>query len=185
MVWVMAGSQELDLIALHRRHRDQLLGMFVRRTLDVETALDLWAETFAQAVAGQKRFKGDEDAAARWLYTIAHRQLAYYYRRGYARKRAMQRLNLERPPSSEDLEAALLERAEAERVRGELAAALAQLSPKSRQAVELRVVEELPFAEVAERMAIKEPAARALVSRALRALAASLDPETTTEEMAR
>ena len=38
-------------------------------------------------------------------------------------------------------------------------------------------VEELPFADVAERMAIKEPAARALVSRALRALATSLDPE--------
>lgn len=181
MVWVMAGPNTLDLLALHRRHRDALLGMFVRRTLDVETALDLWAETFAQAVASQGRFRGDEDDAAKWLYTIAHRQLAYYYRRGYARKRAMQRLELERPPASEDLEAALMQRAEAERVRGELAVALAQLSPKARQAVELRVVEELPFTEVAERMAIKEPAARALVSRALRALATNLDPEIITE----
>lgn len=181
MVWVMAGPNELDLLALHRRHRDALLGMFVRRTLDVETALDLWAETFAQAIAGQRRFRGDEDDAARWLYTIAHRQLAYYYRRGYARQRAMQKLALERPPASEDLEAALLQRAEADRVRGELTVALAQLSPKARQAVELRVVDELPFAEVAERMAIKEPAARALVSRGLRALATSLDPETLAE----
>jgi len=181
MVWLMAGPNHLDLVALHRRHRDPLLGMFVRRTLDVETALDLWAETFAQAVASQSRFRGDQEDAAKWLYTIAHRQLAYYYRRGYARQRAMQRLHLERPPASEDLEAALLQRAEAERVRGELAVALAQLSSKARQAVELRVVEELSFAEVAERMAIKEPAARALVSRALRALATSLDPDVIVE----
>ena len=133
----MARNSTLDIAALYERQREPLLLFLVRRTTDPELALDLWAETFAQAIAGQRRFRGDEDDAARWLYTIAHRQLAYYYRRGYARQRAMQKLALERPPASEDLEAALLQRAEADRVRGELTVALAQLSPKARQAVEL------------------------------------------------
>ncbi len=40
-----------------------------RRTADPEVALDLWGETFAQAVAGRRRYRGttDEEAAG-WLY---------------------------------------------------------------------------------------------------------------------
>ena len=43
------------------------------------------AETFAHAAAGRGRFRGstDEERAA-WLYGIARRQLALYYRRGSA-----------------------------------------------------------------------------------------------------
>jgi DNA-directed RNA polymerase specialized sigma24 family protein len=39
----------------------------------------------------------------------------------------------------------------------------------------MRVVDELPYATVASRLAISEPAARARVSRGLRALGAALD----------
>ena len=45
----------LDVEALYARHRDGLLSFFVRRTADVDAALDLWAETFAQAMAGRHR----------------------------------------------------------------------------------------------------------------------------------
>jgi RNA polymerase sigma-70 factor (ECF subfamily) len=69
-----------------------------RRTADPEVALDLWGETFAQAVAGRRRYRGttDEEAAG-WLYAIARKQLAGYYRRGVTEGRAMKRLGLERP----------------------------------------------------------------------------------------
>ena len=52
-----------------------------------------------------------------------------------------------------------------------LAAALDGLPEHEREALELRVVSELPYDEVAERLAIRPAAARLRVSRALRRLA--------------
>ncbi len=60
----------------------------------------------------------------------------------------------------------------------ELAAALAQLSPAVRDAVRLRVVDELPYLDVANQLDITEQAARARVSRGLAALAVLLDTST-------
>ena len=92
----------MDVDALYQRHRDALLVFLVRRTADTEVALDLWAETFAQAVASHRRYRGKTDAeAAGWLYGIAKRQLALYYRRGHAEQRALNKLGLERPPASD------------------------------------------------------------------------------------
>lgn len=178
----MARNSTLDIAALYERQREPLLLFLVRRTTDPELALDLWAETFAQAVAGQRRYRGSTDEeAAGWLYGIANRQLAYYYRRGYARKRALARLDLERPPASEQFSDEIVRRAGLDELRGELAAALATLSPQTREAIELRVVQELPFADVAERLAISEQTARARVSRGLRSLSHLLDPNAITE----
>lgn len=178
----MARSYTLDIAALYDRHREPLLLFLVRRTTDPELALDLWAETFAQAVAGQRKFRGatDEEAAG-WLYGIANRQLAYYYRRGYARQRALGRLDLERKPTPPLMEDELVRRAGLDELRGELAAALATLSAQTREAIELRVVQELSFAEVAERLSISEPTARARVSRGLKSLSHLLDPQAVTE----
>jgi Sigma-70, region 4 len=60
-------------------------------------------------------------------------------------------------------------------MRRELAAALATLSEPVRRAIELRVVDELPYADLAARLQISEQAARARVSRGLTALADVLD----------
>jgi RNA polymerase sigma factor (sigma-70 family) len=54
-------------------------------------------------------------------------------------------------------------------------AALETLVPEQREALRLRVVLELDYAAVAERLGISQQAARARVSRGLRALAGSLD----------
>ena len=56
-----------------------------------------------------------------------------------------------------------------------LGQALAALSEPNRQAVQLRVVDELPYQEVARRLNISEQTARARVSRSLSALAATLE----------
>lgn len=60
-------------------------------------------------------------------------------------------------------------------------AALAQLSPAVRSAVQLRVVDELDYPIVAQRLGISEQAARARVSRGPAALAALLDTSTVNE----
>jgi RNA polymerase sigma factor (sigma-70 family) len=167
----------LDLDALYARHHDELLLYLVRRTADVEVALDLWSETFAQAVAGRRKYRGSTDAeAAAWLYSIAKNQLARYLRRGYAERRAMHKLGLERPPAGEELLADIWQRAQMDVMRAELAAALATLSEPVREAVKLRVVDERPYGEIARRLEISEQTARARVSRGLSALAEVLEP---------
>jgi RNA polymerase sigma factor (sigma-70 family) len=171
--------RRLEIDALYDRHREDLLVFLARRTADPQIALDLWAETFAQAVAGSHRFRGrtDEEAVG-WLFTIARRQLALYYRRGRIEQRAVARLQLEREAASPELLAEIAERAGLGELRAELADALAQLSPGMRAAVQLRIVDELPYSDLARNLGITEQAARARVSRGLSKLAVLLDAAT-------
>jgi RNA polymerase sigma factor (sigma-70 family) len=171
-----------DVAALHARHGDELLRFLVRRTGDIETAADLWGETFAQALASRKRFRGTDDEQARaWLYTIACRQLSRYYRRGKAERRAMQRLEIERPAISPGAEAEIVRRAGLDEIRDAIAAGVAMLSDDAREAIQLRVVDELSYSDLASRLAISEQAARLRVSRGMRVLARVLDSQTLTE----
>jgi len=67
---------------------------FTRRTLDVEVALDLTAETFAQAWRGWRRVRVDSvEEVQGWLFTIARRQLGRYLRRGEVERRALNQLS--------------------------------------------------------------------------------------------
>jgi RNA polymerase sigma-70 factor (ECF subfamily) len=173
---LIGRGHEVDVDALYARHHDDLLLFLVRRTADAEVALDLWAETFAQAVAGHHRFRGTtEGEAAAWLYSIARHQLALYLRRGTAERRALERLGLERPPADEQLLAEIEQRAHLDVLRSELGVALSTLSEPVREAVRRRVVEEQPYPEIARALKITEPAARARVSRGLAALAEVLE----------
>lgn len=173
------AQASIDIEALYAVHREALLLFLVRRTADAQVALDLWAETFAHAAAGLWRFHGSgEDEAAGWLYGIARRRLALYYRRGHAERRALERLKLERPPADAGLLAEIEHRAGLAALRTVLAAALAQLSPGVREAVQLRVVDEVSYPDVARLLGISEQAARARVSRGLAALAGLLDKPT-------
>jgi len=176
------ARKPLDVDALYKRHRDGVLLFLARRTADAEVALDLWAETFAQAVAGRDRFRGktDEEEAG-WIYAIARKQLALYFRRGHAERRALERLGLERPEASEELLADIERRATLDVLREELRVALASLSEPVRDAVRLRIVEELPYEEVARTLSISELNARARVSRGLSRLADALDQATIKE----
>jgi RNA polymerase sigma-70 factor (ECF subfamily) len=61
-------------------------------------------------------------------------------------------------------------------MRRELVLALAQLPEGQRKAVRLRVVDELPYAQVAQRLGCSEGAARVRVTRGLAQLAEVLEP---------
>lgn len=149
---------------------------FTRRTADPEIARDLWAETWARAYESRSRFRGSTQAEREgWVMGIGRKVLASYYKRGAVHRRAMSRLELERPPLTDaDLER--LEReAGLELLRSELARALADIPGPQQEALRLRVVEGLDYPEVARRMGVSEEAARARVSRGLRALASAVD----------
>jgi RNA polymerase sigma factor (sigma-70 family) len=150
---------------------------YTRRVLDAEVAVDLVAETFAQAFADRDQFRGStREEAAGWLYGIARHQLSRYFKRGAAARRALQRLNLERPNlSSGEIEE--LERlAELRSLQPMIAQAMTHLSPDQRHAVQLRVVGEQTYADVAMALGVSEQTARARVSRGLRSLGEELGP---------
>ena len=173
--------------AFYERHSRKLVTFFARRVYDPQLALDLTAETFAQAMLGVRRLRAETDEeAVGWLYGIARNQLKSFYRRGHAERRALERLRIEVPELDDESERQIEELAELSELRTAVAEGLAQLSEAERQAVELRVVQELTYPEVAERLHVSEVAARARVSRGLRALARALEiPGSIEEEVER
>jgi RNA polymerase sigma-70 factor (ECF subfamily) len=162
-------------LPFYQAEAEAVLMFLTRRTLDGELALELTAETFAQAWLGWPRVRTDSEEEMRaWLFTIARRQLGRYLRRGHAQRDALQRLGMRTPVAHEDDLAAIEAAAGVEAVRPELAAELERLTSDQRDALQLRVIEEMPYEEVAVRLGISEPTARARVSRALRAMQRSL-----------
>ena len=171
--------------AAYRAHARPVLIFLARRTYDPETALDLTAETFARAFEARRRFRGttDEETAA-WLFGIARNVLSRHLRRGGAERRALARLGVEVPSLEPDDIVRIVELAGLEELRGTVARELGALPEENREALRLRVVEELSYDDVAQRLAITEPAARARVSRGLRTLSHALDPATIQERLA-
>lgn len=154
------------------RHANGVLAFFARRTFDVEAARDLMAETFAQAFQHRRRFHGDSDEeAAGWLYAIARHQLSHYVRHGVARRKAIQRLGIRVPAIADDDYDRIVQLAGLQQVRERVADAYATLDSSQQRALSLRVIDELPYPEVARLLSVTEATARARVSRALRALA--------------
>jgi RNA polymerase sigma-70 factor, ECF subfamily len=154
---------------LYERHALRVY-LWSRRRLEW-AASDLTAETFAQAWLGRHRFRDEHDGSALpWLLGIARNILRETVRHDRVETRARERLGLPLDLAAEDGYRKVDERLSP---RVALAAALADLPQHEREALELRVVGELPYDEVAERLAIEPAAARLRVSRALRRLAHS------------
>lgn len=157
-------------------HSESLLAYLARRVYEPEVAFDLTAEVFARAFRARGRFRGSTNGqAAAWLYKIARRELARYFRKGSAERRALTLLGMQAPQLDEEQQARIEELAQLEDLRGALRTGLERLSQAHREALRLRIVEELPYSEVASRLDISEQAARARVSRGLKALASALN----------
>jgi RNA polymerase sigma factor (sigma-70 family) len=95
--------------------------------------------------------------------------LRRYYERDRVDRSARRRLGMAGPELDANL-ARVEERDRAERMRPSLAAALATLPPGQRRALELRVIQELPYDQVASSLSCTEGAARIRVTRALGSL---------------
>jgi RNA polymerase sigma-70 factor (ECF subfamily) len=132
-------------------------------------ASDLTAETFARAWLKRGRFCDDGTGSALpWLLGIAQNVLRETLRHDRVESTARERLGLPLEIGNEDGYRAVEERLSRDAA---LTAAFDGLPRHERDALELRVVKELPYGEVAEQLAIRPTAARRRVSRALRRLA--------------
>jgi RNA polymerase sigma-70 factor (ECF subfamily) len=165
-----------DIARLYGTHARPLVAYFARRTFDPQAATELMAETFAEAVADRRKFRGTSDeAAGAWLFGIARHQLSGWYRRAGVERRALARLGLEPPGLTDDEYERIEELSGLADLRAQVSEAIDRLPGEHRTALRLRVVEERPYPEVAAALGVDEQAARARVSRALRGLAADLD----------
>lgn len=142
---------------------------YLRNRAPSRVAGELTAETFAQAALSLRRFRDEMDGSGLpWLYGIARNLLAQYRRRLRVDTDARRRLDLPirdyggYDESDEQLDAETLTR--------DLHVAMAGLPEGERAALTLRVIEQLPYDEIANRLAVAPPAARMRVARALQTL---------------
>jgi RNA polymerase sigma factor (sigma-70 family) len=165
------------LATAYRDNARPLLVYFARRTYDAQVASDLVADTFAAALSARAGFRGGDSAeeVAAWLYGIARHSLARYFKRGRIERSALRRLAVERAALGDEEIERIEELAGLAELRTRVAEGLDRLSDEHRDALRLRVVDELPYPAVAARLAISEDAARARVSRGLRRLARAVE----------
>ncbi len=170
------ANHKQGFVDLHERMGRRLLMYLARRLHDVDAAAELWSECWALAFEGWPRCKASSAGEAEaWVFGIARHQLAAYYRSGEIEQRALQRLHWTVPTVDEGLDEAIQRVAELDLLKTMLTEALRELPEKRRRAVRLRIVQGLPYRDVAAEMGCSEQAARANVSRGLRRLAKALD----------
>jgi len=164
---IRAARKEPDAFGeLYRRHA-VAVDAFFRSRAPQDAAGELTAETFAQAALSLRRFRDEAGGTALpWLYGIARNLLRRYHERARVDTRARVRLGMPVRSYELDLDEAN-DRLDAARLAPELAAALDALPPSQRDALELRVVGELPYEHVADTLGCSEVAARIRVARAL------------------
>jgi RNA polymerase sigma-70 factor (ECF subfamily) len=184
-VWEAASSADVALplpladpvnfADFYDREATIVLRWFLRRTTSLDWAAELTAETFAQAFLSAGRYRADRGTTRAWVLGIAKHVLLRSLRRERVDERARRRLGVE-PVMLPDV---ALERAEElvdlDAQRPLLDAALGDLSPAVRAAVELRVGEGLPFDEVAQRLGCTPNAARVRVTRGMQQLIARME----------
>ncbi len=145
-----------------------LLRWFRQRTAASDVAADLCAETYSKALASLHTYDAERaPAPSAWLYGIAKNELRTYARRSRVADSARRRLGVDVGTMHEDDLDLVAIRVDLERFTGPLGDGMQSLSAKVRDAVILRVVEQLPYVEVARRAGCSEVAARARVTRGL------------------
>jgi RNA polymerase sigma-70 factor (ECF subfamily) len=163
---------EWALAALYREFHPGLLRYL--RVQEPNDGEDLVMETWLDAAAGLKRFKGDEWAFRRWLFTIARRRLIDHRRRRERTPSSSAGLDaLAGQPGPDDTEGAALAAYDTEAALARIAA----LPLDQGEVILLRVLAGLDVADVAEILGKKPGAVRVLQHRALQRLAEQLARE--------
>jgi RNA polymerase sigma-70 factor (ECF subfamily) len=155
---------------VYDRHAAQVLAW--SRARIGEHAADLTAEVFARAWLGRSRFRPESnESALPWLLGIARNVLRESLRKRRIEDAARRRLGMPRLLARDAALEAIHDRrslSEPERL------ALASLPERDRELLQLRVIEERPYRDIAVRLRCTPQAARHRVSRLLRQLQCTL-----------
>jgi RNA polymerase sigma-70 factor (ECF subfamily) len=167
---IRSREEPLAFAEVYDSMSEKILRFFARRTWDEQESHELTAETFAKAFEKRADFRGSRDReAAGWLWTIARNELSAHWRSRAARTAATLRLEPTAIYASEDL-LRLEELLSAVDGREALESALSKLQPSQREAIDLRILQELEYEEIAKRLGVSNQVVRTRLSRGLRAL---------------
>src|SRR5262249_38259644 len=154
---------------VYDRHAAQVLAWSRARV--GEHAADLTAEVFARAWLARSRFRPESDGSALpWLFGIARNVLRESLRKRRIEDAARRRLGMPRLSQDATLDAIHDRPSLSQSERH----ALASLPERDRELLQLRVIEERPYRDIAERLRCTPQAARHRVSRLLRQLQCTL-----------
>jgi RNA polymerase sigma factor (sigma-70 family) len=179
------GRSDAELLALshgdrvaftefYGRYERMILAYFSRRVADPELTADLCAETFAAALIGARGYRPERDTAAPWLFGIARNLLNNSLRKRRIQASARLRLGMREPLLLDDED---LERINQTGSETAVVALLETLPIVQRDAVRARILDELSYAEMADRLECSELVARQRVSRGLSRLREQLGDE--------
>lgn len=158
-------ADEETFAVFYRRHERLVAGWLMRQTARPDLAADLTAEVFAAAYIAAPRFRPGPEPAAAWLLGIARNKLLRSLRDERTEASARRRLAMGRVQVDDDAIAAISS------IEGsELLGLLDDLPEGQRDAVRARVVEDLGYGELAQRLNVTEQVARKRVSRGLHQL---------------
>lgn len=155
---------------IYRRYLDRVYGYAFYQLGDHHDAEDATERTFMAALRALPTFRDDGATFRAWLFRIAHNTIANARRSRFRRRTEPLPYNLE--PAAPNADPAGLV-ADAEELRRVLRA-VDDLPEDRRQVVLLRFVDGLSSREIGQVMDRSEGAARVLLHRALRDLAAAL-----------
>jgi RNA polymerase sigma-70 factor (ECF subfamily) len=151
---------------LYDRHAARIHAFHLRRSRDTGAAVELTAETFAQAWLSRDRYTDHgEGTIAPWLFGIARHVVAASVRRRSLDRAALDRLRLELEPTTVEIDSSWLDGLDAD-----ITAALAELPDGQRRAIELRVLADRAYDDVGRELDCTPEAARVRVHRGLFAI---------------
>jgi RNA polymerase sigma-70 factor, ECF subfamily len=167
-----------DLTRLYERYARVLLVFFQRRVDDPEIAVDLMSDTFTIALERSPQFRGStDDQLSGWLWSIAQSVLREHERRDESARRGARRLGRERRALTDREIERIEELAASEQLREAVNRSLDRLPPEQREAVRLRVVEGMSYAQIAARLGLTPSGTRTRVTRAMRNLRGMIEGE--------
>ncbi|MFB4318087.1 RNA polymerase sigma factor [Actinomadura sp. 21ATH] len=180
---IEGSRQEPELFTeLFHRYFDEIHGYAARR-LGTDAADDIAAETFLAAFRRRDRFDPAKGAVRPWLYGIATNLVGLHRRAERRRYRALARTPADGVAQGhEDRVTAWVTAGGA---RGDLARALARLSPGDRDVLLLVALADLTYDEVAAALDLKNGTVASRLNRARRKLREALggvNPMLITEE---
>jgi RNA polymerase sigma-70 factor (ECF subfamily) len=147
---------DADLEEGYRVHRDTVFRFLLRRTRHAERAEDLTQQVFLEAARDRPRVGAGEPPLLAWLYTVARRRFLD---------------ESDRPSAASLPERDLVATDDALHYGREVAngirIAMQRISPEHRDVLSRRLLEGVPFAEIAERQGMTEGAVKMRFRRGL------------------
>jgi RNA polymerase sigma-70 factor (ECF subfamily) len=169
---LITEAQAGDMTALRpvlARYAEPLYGgVILPRLRNPAAAEEVLRETFAVAIEKIATFRWEGHGIYGWLRQIATNKTYDVHRRAQRTARALTRLAVEPQPDAPAADDALIADEERRRASARVGEILERLTPRYRDALRLRLLEERPREECAARLGVTVPTFDVLFFRAVR-----------------